>query len=292
MNQKRQQAGTPGGIGGQFAEQRRPGGETSLNRYNHLYPGVEVIGKDPHGGRPVVGTIEGDLGEEDGGLSAYVRVNDPDSQNHGHIRIVPAHDLALPGETHRLFDRDLSNLHKGLDEGVAVEIDHDSASAGAGLPGIIETPPYGAPGNMWTVIRIDSPGHPDHDTLRSVPADDISPRAAEYDEPAFTDISSAQGAPVLAAFNDDSTIDVEAGGGAIRLTEDDVARLYAASLEAKSRRHRATLVLDAAVAVVKPGLPAEYGTIVGHRPDGDLVDVLRADGRHLTYPSASLRLAD
>ena len=290
MNQKRQQAGTPGGVGGQFAEQRRPEADSGLGDGAEFRAGAEVVGRNPDGGRPVVGVIEGDLGFENDGLSAYVRVNDPGSERHGHIRVVPIRDLALSGDSHRLFDRDLSDLHKGIDEGVAVTIDDGSASAGAGLTGVIETPPYGRPGDMWTVVRIDQPGHPDHDLLRSVPADDISPRAA--DAPAFIDVGGADGDPVLAEFNEDGTVDIETGDGAVRLTEADLERLYAASLEAKRARHRATLVKDAPVAIVRNGLEDEFGTVVGHRPDGDFVDVRRADGRLITYPSASLRLAE
>ncbi|MGW8431600.1 hypothetical protein ACWGJ9_10955 [Curtobacterium citreum] len=278
---------------GKFGAQHRPEG-VSLNQYNQFGPGVEVVGINPDGGRPVIGTIEGNLGDEAGGLSAYIRVNDPGSDRHGHIRIVPARNLALPGDSSRLFDRNLTDLHRGLDEGVAVEISSDSDSAAAGLPGTVETPPYGEPGDMWTVVRIHQPGHPDHDTLRSVPADDITPASAEPSgsSPAFIDVGSADGDPVLAGFNDDGSIDIETGDGAVRISDADLERLYAASLEAKRARHRATLVIDASVAIVRNGLGDEYGTVVGHRPDGDFVDVRRADGRLLTYPSASLRLAE
>ncbi|WIE81223.1 hypothetical protein [Curtobacterium sp. MCSS17_016] len=294
MNQKRQQAGTPGGVGGQFAEQHRPDGDTALGQGAEFHPGAEVVGKRADGERPVVGVVEGDLGFEYGEMTAYVRVNDPGSDRHDHIQIVPIRNLALSGDSVRLFDRDLSSLHKGLDHGVAVTISSDADSSSAGLPATVETPPYGEPGDMWAVVRIDQPGHEDHGVLRSVPADDISPRAAEptNDAPAFVDVGSTDGDPVLAGFNDDGTVDIETGDGAIRISDDDIERLYAASLNAKRARHRASLVLDAPVAIVRNGLGDEYGTVVGHRPDGDFVDVRRADGRLISYPSASLRLAE
>ncbi len=109
--------------------------------------------------------------------------------------------------------------------------------------------------------------------------------------PEFIDVGSADGDPVLAGFNDDGTVDIETGDGAIRISDDDIERLYAASLNAKRARHRASLVIDAPVTIVRNGLGDEYGTVVGHRPDGDFVEVRRADGRLITYPSASLRLA-
>lgn len=110
--------------------------------------------------------------------------------------------------------------------------------------------------------------------------------------PAFVDVGSADGDPVLAGFNSDGTVDIETGDGAVRISDDDIARLYAASLEAKRARHRATLVVDAPVTIVRNGLGDEYGTVVGHRPDGDFVDVRRSDGRLIAYPSASLRLTE
>jgi class 3 adenylate cyclase len=294
VNQKRKQAGTPGGVGGQFAEQRRPEADSWLGAGVEFPSGAEVVGRNPDGGRPVIGVVEGNLGFEDDGLSAYVRVNDPGSERHGRIRVVPIRDLALSGDSRRLFDKDLSRLHEGLDEGVAVTIDDDSASADAGLPGVIETPPYGTPGDMWTVIRIDKPGHPDHDTLRSVPADDISPRAAEpaVVSPDIVDIDSATGDPVLAVFNDDDTLDIQTSDGSVRISIEDIAKLADAAAAVRKRQHRATIVQDARVEFPRPGLASQYGTVVGSRQNGDWIEVRYDDGRVLTHEPERLRAAE